>query len=441
MYSRFNEFVYTHHLFDPGQKVLLAVSGGMDSMVLLHLFEKSTFIYGVVHCNFQLRGNDSDQDEEFVRQQVTSHGVPFFFRRFETEEHARINGISVEMAARELRYTFFEEVRMTHHYDFIGTAHHQDDLLETFFLNLSRKTGIRGLTGIKEKSGHIIRPLLFATRQEIEQYARISYIEFRQDRTNNEVIYQRNFIRHKILPLFQQLNPAFKTNLAETILNLRDAEDVYSIGIEEAKKKVVTFHDNQTIIHIQSLQVSPFPETLLFEILAEYNFNARTAGHLFRRLDSEPGKQFFSKTHRLVKDRELLFITPLPENEERIYYIEKEDIELYAPFILHVEKIHRKDFQMIQSPLVACLDLQKLEFPLLIRKWQQGDYFQPLGMDGFKKLSDFLIDEKVPVHEKENTWLLCSAQKIVWVMGHRIDNRFKITPKTAVILKIEISAE
>jgi tRNA(Ile)-lysidine synthase len=438
MFSRFIEYIEAQKLFEPHRKVLLAISGGIDSMVLLHLFEKSEYIYGVVHCNFQLRGEDSDGDEEFVRQQVFNYGIPFYSRRFETEEHARINGISVEMSARRLRYDYFEEVRAANNYDFIATAHHQDDLLETFFVNLSRKTGIRGLSGIRAKSGYLIRPLLFATRSEIEQYVRTHFIEFREDRTNSEVVYQRNFIRHRILPLFSEMNPSFRINLSETISNLRSADEVYAHGIREAKKKVVSERENGLAVHIASLRKSPFPETLLFEILSEYNFNPRTSGHIFQRLDSDPGKQFFSRTHRLVKDREYLFITPLPENEERIFYIEKDDIELFAPFNMTIEKVNRQNFQIDTSPLVACLDLHELEFPLLVRRWQQGDYFQPLGMSGFKKLSDFLIDEKVPVHEKENIWLVCSGQKIVWVAGHRIDDRFKISSETREVLKIEI---
>lgn len=437
MDTRFIEYIQSHRLFDPQQSVLLAVSGGIDSMVLLHLFEKSAFSYGVVHCNFQLRGDESDGDEVFVRQQVLNHGVPFFTRRFETREHARVNGISVEMSARQLRYDYFEEVRVENGYDYIVTAHHQDDLLETFFVNLSRKTGIRGLTGIREKTGKVIRPLLFATRQEIEQYARMQFIEYREDRTNSEVVYQRNFIRHRILPLLSELNPAFRSNLADTIDNLRSAGEVYAHGIAVEKQKVMSEQEHGLAIHIATLKESPFPETLLFEILSEYNFNPQTAGHIFQRLDSEPGKQFFSRTHRLVKDREFLFITPVPEEEERIYYLEKDDIELFAPLTLNIEKFRGDDFQIDPSPQVACLDAVKLEFPLLIRKWKQGDYFQPLGMQGFKKLSDFLIDEKVPVHEKENTWLLCSGQKIVWVIGRRIDDRFKVLPGTREVIRIE----
>ena len=224
-------------LFNPGQKVLLAVSGGIDSMVLLYLFEKSGFDYGIVHCNFQLRGDESDGDEEFVKREVLIHGVPAFFQTFDTKEYAQINGISIEMAARELRYDFFEKTRKEHNYDFIATAHHSDDLIETFFLNLSRKTGIKGLTGIKDKTGHIIRPLLFAGRDEIEAFAAGKTIEFREDSTNSEVVYQRNFLRHKILPLFTELNPSFKKNVLASIENLRDAENVYTGYFDSEKTK------------------------------------------------------------------------------------------------------------------------------------------------------------------------------------------------------------
>jgi tRNA(Ile)-lysidine synthase len=438
MLSRFMEFIKKNSLFDPHQKVLLAVSGGIDSMVLLHLFEKSGFRYGVVHCNFQLRGGDSEKDEAFVKQQVMNHGVPFICERFDTEEHARVNGISIEMAARELRYSYFEKVRAEKKYDYIATAHHQDDMMETFFLNLTRKTGLKGITGIKEKAGNIIRPLLFAGRKEIEDYARLHFIEFRVDFTNSEVVFQRNFIRHRILPLFSELNPAFKKNLIGTISNLREAAKVYVACIREAQEKVVSIQGDGLVLHIETLLESHFAKILLFEMLTEYNFNASVAEQVFSSLKNESGKQFYSKNHRLVKDREYLYITPLPEGEKRIFYIEEGDMELFFPFDLMIEKISSENFKIIKNAHVACLDYDKLEFPLLIRKWRQGDYFQPLGMSGFKKLSDFFIDEKIPVHQKENTWLLCSGKKIVWIMGHRIDNRFKITSQTKQILKIEI---
>ena len=438
MLNRFKENITNKELLEPNQKVLLAVSGGIDSMVMLYLFEKSGFDYGIVHCNFQLRGNESDQDEEFVKKQVLIHGVPSFFKRFDTEEYAQINGISIEMAARDLRYEYFEEIREEYNFDFIATAHHSDDLIETFFLNLSRKTGIKGLTGIKDKSGKIIRPLLFVSRNDIEQFATENYIEFREDSTNSEVVYQRNFLRHKILPLFSKLNPSFKKNMLASIENLKDAETVYSQFFETEKQKVITNGTDSQIINIENLRKSEHQKLLLLEILTTFNFNVAVAEEIFQSLESEPGKQFYSKTHRLVKDRENLFVSEITEQENRIFYIEADDAELFAPFEIKVEKLSGKDFKIRKEKNIACLDFEKLEFPLLIRKWQQGDYFQPLGMTGFKKVSDFLIDEKIPVHEKENTWLLCSGNKIVWIMGHRIDNRFKITDKTGKIIKMEI---
>ncbi|MBT3384480.1 MAG: tRNA lysidine(34) synthetase TilS [Prolixibacteraceae bacterium] len=438
MLDRFLNNVEEKRLFESNQKVLLAISGGIDSMVLLHLFEKSGFDYGIAHCNFQLRGNESDLDEEFVRKQVLIHGVPAFFEKFDTEEYAKLSGISIEMAARELRYDFFEKIRIENNFDFIVTAHHQDDLIETFFLNLSRKTGIKGLTGIKVKSRKIIRPLLFADRVEIENYASLNYIDFREDSSNNEVVFQRNFLRHKILPLFSELNPAFKKNILASIENLKDAEKVYSGFLSSEKAGVIVKNKNETEIKIQALIKSSFPKILLLEILSEFNFNATVVDEIFKSLSTESGKQFFSKTHRLVKDRNSLFVSTIKENGDKIYYIEKDDIELFEPLDISIEKFPSENFQIVKEPSVACLDLDQIEFPLLIRKWQQGDYFQPLGMTGFKKISDFFIDQKIPIHEKENTWILCSGKKIVWIMGHRIDNRFKINDQTNNILKIEI---
>ena len=440
MLDRFVEFVKGKELFAPQQKVLLAISGGIDSMVLLHLFEKTGFKYGIVHCNFQLRGEESDGDEKFVKQQVLVHGVQSFFQQFETEEYARLNGISIEMAARELRYEYFEKIRSENDYDYIATAHHQDDLIETFFLNLSRKTGIKGLTGIKEKAGRIIRPLLYAGRRDIEKYASKNFIDFREDSTNKEVVYQRNFLRNKILPLFSELNPSFGKNILASIENLKEVENVYDFFISAETEKVISQSGEGLNFNIDALKNLEFPMLVLLETLKEYNFNPSVIEEIFNSLESESGKQFFSKTHRLVKDRGRLFVIPVSIDENQIFYIEKDDIELFAPLALTIEKHSGEGFKISKEPNVACLDFDKLEFPLLVRKWKQGDYFQSLGMTGFKKLSDFFIDEKIPVHEKENIWLLCSGKKIVWIMGHRIDNRFKITPNTKSVFQIEMQS-
>lgn len=439
MKETFKQYIREKKLFTPSEKILLAISGGIDSMVLLHLFADAGYRFGVVHCNFNLRGEDSDGDEQFVGDQVLKLGVPFFTGNFDTKEHASVQGISIEMAARELRYRYFEEVRKSNSFDYIATAHHKDDLLETFFLNLSRKTGIKGLTGIKEKAGKVIRPLLFASRQEIVDYAALHAIGKREDSTNSELIYQRNFIRHKVLPLLSELNPAFRKNLYESILNLRDAEEVYSGYLKQEQLKVMSYEGQTPVINIRNLLNTPFPKILLLEILAEYGFNSSISAQVYSCLDSESGRLFYSGKHRLVKDRQALYITPLPDTDDHYYYIEEGDMELFAPFEITIQQLKAENFRMDRSKDIALIDKEKVEFPLLIRKWKAGDYFQPLGMTGFKKLSDFLIDEKVPLHNKENVWLLCSGQQVVWVMGYRLDNRFRITADTRQILKIALN--
>lgn len=438
MLKHFINFIKEKELFLPSDKILLAVSGGVDSMVLLHLFRQSEYQFGVVHCNFKLRGIDSDEDERFVEEQVFIHGIPYFSTHFETVDYARTHGISIEMAARELRYEFFEKIRIANNYNYIATAHHKDDLLETFFLNLSRKTGIKGLTGIKEKNGNLIRPLLFASRQDIENYAHKFSLENREDATNSEVVYQRNFIRHRIIPVLSGLNPAFKKNLFDSIMNLRDAEEVYTWYLTKEKQTVVTTIDNKPAIDIEKLIATPFPEILLHEILSEFGFNPKVSHQIFNSLTGDPGKSFFSDTYRLIKDRTHMFIVPIEDNNQRIFYIEEGDIEIFSPFDIRINQFYTPPFKIERTPDIACIDRDKIEYPLLIRKWQKGDYFQPLGMSGFKKISDFLIDEKVPLHKKEDIWLLCSGQKIIWIMGYRLDNRYKITDDTKSIIKIEI---
>lgn len=438
MFNSFIQFIKDNGLIKKGQRVLLAISGGMDSMVLLQLFEKSGFDYGVVHCNFKLRGDESDEDESFVKRQVLIHGVPAFFKSFDTREYAEVSGISIEMAARELRYEYFEEVRKENKFDLIATAHHQDDQFETFFLNLSRKTGIKGLTGIKKKAGRVIRPLLFANRKQVKEYCQEKFIEYREDSSNSELIYQRNFVRHQIIPLFEELNPAFKKNLVSGISNLRETEEFYMHFLQTEINKVCLPSEDGAEIRIQDLLKVPFPRLVLFEILQTYHFNPTVVYEVYQGLESSSGKKYYSKTHRLVKDRESLFVSKVSDEDEKIYYIEKDDLELFDPMDLIIEKIHMEDFSMIRDSKVACIDLDKIRFPLLMRPWHQGDYFRPLGMEGFKKVSDFFIDQKVPIHIKEKTWILCSGEQIVWIMGMRLDDRFKVTEETLEVLEIQI---
>jgi tRNA(Ile)-lysidine synthase len=369
---------------------------------------------------------------------VQKYGIKLFTRRFDTLGFAREKGISVEMAARELRYSYFHELAESFGYDRIATAHHQDDVIETFFLNLVRKTGIRGLSGIKPQSGNLIRPMLFTGRDFIARYALQNNIPFRNDSSNDTTEYKRNLLRHNILPLFEEVNPAYRQNILSGINHLKEAEEVYLSAISHEKGKVVETVDGNFSIDINGLKESPFAKTLLFEILSEFGFNPVVVDEVFSSLEVESGRQFFSSTHRVIKDREKLIVTPISEKSEATYYIEEDDIELFAPLTLEIGRFARQGYVIPGSPEIASLDFEKLSFPLVLKKWQPGEYFVPLGLNGFKKLSDFFVDEKFSIAEKESIWIMYSAGKVAWVVGHRIDDRFKIMPETKTIYRIKL---
>ncbi len=438
MISRFISFVKEHQLFNPGDRILLAVSGGIDSMVMWHLFESAGMNYSVTHCNFKLRGEESDRDEELVRKVAAGKKRGLFVNRFETLDYAKAKGISVEMAARELRYAWFESLRASEKFAAVATAHHQDDLIETFFINLVRKTGIKGLTGFREKSGTLVRPMLFTNRKEIEGWAREHGIPFRQDSTNNEIVFQRNFIRHNVIPGLEKLNPAFRSNLYASMKNLREVEDFYQSETDRQLKKICTAPGNPQEIYISSLMKQSHPKLLLYEWMSRYGFNAAAADALFSNLEGDPGRQYFSKSHRLVTGRNALIITELPAEAERYYYIGEGDTDISEPVRLSLEKHKGTGFEILRDHRIACIDAGKLAFPLVIRTWKQGEYFQPLGMTGFKKISDFFVDEKLSLPEKEASWILYSGDKVVWIIGQRLDNRFRITAHTRDVLVIRI---
>ncbi|MBN1821296.1 MAG: tRNA lysidine(34) synthetase TilS [Prolixibacteraceae bacterium] len=438
MLSEFKEFVKQNELFGSSDKILLAISGGVDSMVLFDLFKKLKLNFAAVHCNFKLRDEESDGDEMFVKQYVQDAGVQLFVKSFDTLDYAKVNGISVEMAARELRYNYFEKLSTEHEFDYIATAHHQDDLIETFFLNLIRKTGIKGLTGIKPKSGKLIRPLLFAGREMILKYVVDENIPYREDSSNSSIVHKRNFLRHSILPLFENLNPSFRNNIAESIQNLKEAEEVYQNSIEKEKKGIIRLENNNPVVQIEELIKSSFPKILLFEILSDYNFNSAVISEIFQGISEESGKQYFSSSHRVVRDRGKLIITENRDKSEAVFYIEEGDMELFSPVNIEISLFDALNFKIPHLNKYACFDYKKLEFPLIIKKWHQGEYFKPLGMDGFKKVSDFFIDEKFSIPEKENTWILYSGNKIAWIIGYRLDDRFKITRETKRIYQLKL---
>lgn len=424
-------FVAKNALLEKGDRTLVTVSGGRDSVVLCELFHKAKFPFAIAHCNFQLRGEEANDDEIFVMKLALKYKVDFFSNRFETKKFADKNKLSIQEAARVLRYEWFEEVRSKNGFDFIATAHHKDDELETFFINLIRGTGIAGLHGISVKRGAIIRPLLFTDRAKIDAFVKKNKLQFREDSSNASDNYLRNKIRHKVLPIFEEINPSFRNTLSEEISRLSEVEKIYNHFIEVSKKQ--TLSNNS--ISISALKKSPFASVLLYEILKKYQFNSDVAEKVFNSLDSESGKQFFSPTFRLVKDRQNLIIakrnSAKTKNEFAISLKVK---RLITPLKIELSQVENSEnFKIPKDSKIACLDFEKLKFPLALRKWREGDFFYPLGMKQKKKISDFFIDIKLSLPEKENTWLLCSGSDIVYVSGKRIDERYKVGKETETI--------
>ena len=441
MLEEFRRFILSNSLHQPNDRILLAVSGGIDSMVLLHLYFAAGYKPGIAHCNFHLRGAESDADEKFVKSSAENMDAAYHQQDFDTEQSADESGISIQMAARNLRYRWFEEILKRHGYNFIATAHNQDDEIETFFINLSRGTGIRGLTGIPVRSEKVIRPLLFASRESIVDYAIEHDIRFREDSSNASDKYLRNRVRHHLIPMLEEENPSFRMALMDTMRKLSETEKLYQQELAQLKQRLVRTEGDRIRIAIRELSALDAKQSILFEILSDYNFSSQAMEDIIHSLEGPSGKQFLSTTHRIVKDREDLIITPLDKEEDRKYYLERETGRITEPVDLEWMVVdHTETFHIPNERKIACLDLQKLHFPMMLRHWQTGDYFQPLGMQGMKKISDYLIDIKVSLPDKERTWLLTSGSKIVWVIGQRIDDRFKVRPETRQVLMMKFTS-
>ena len=438
MVERWMKYLESNHLFAPNDTLLVGVSGGIDSVVLVDLLYRAGLAFAVAHCNFHLRGEESDQDETFVRALAARYEKPCFVKSFPTAEVAAERGISIEMAARELRYQWFEETRHEQHFDWIVVAHHSDDQIETAFLNLARGTGISGLTGMKVVNGRVVRPLLFATRKEIEKYSREQMLEFREDSTNTLTDFQRNKIRHLILPIMEELNPSFRSGMLETMAHLRDTSAICAQAIDRAAELVLRrTASGDTEISLSELKFLKPLSAYLFEFLKPFHFNGDVVAEMVKALDRQPGKQFFSATHRAVLDRESIVIQKLTKVLPKRYYLDENCLVLTHPIRLSLSFKKRVAVESLKtSRNTAMLDRDKLQFPLILRKWQTGDYFKPLGMKGMKKLSDFFVDEKLSLPEKENCWLLANGEEIVWIVGFRLDERYKITQETENILEV-----
>jgi len=437
--KRFRDFISRNHLFQSHEPVLLAVSGGVDSVVMSKLFSLSGFRFGIAHCNFKLRGRDSEDDRKFVAELASRLNAPFFSEEFETRQHASERGISVEMAARELRYRWLEETRKAHGYHRIATAHHRDDSIETVLLNLIKGTGISGLHGILPRRDKIIRPLLAFGKKEILDFAENEKLAFRPDYTNQELEYQRNYIRHEIIPKLKELNPDFIKTFSGNIEKFRDAEAIFKKGLERAMKKLVERRGEERYISIKKLLMYEGCKTILYEILKDFGFGEKQTNEIFEGITGEPGRQYFSQDYRVIKDRDFLIIANKPEEQSGLILIEniKKPVRL-SDGELKFHLLPGSQFKTSAGNDAAYVDYEKLKFPLTVRRWKAGDYFYPQGMNRKKKkLSDFFTDLKLSLLDKEKAWVLLSDEKIAWVVGHRIDERFKVTGSTKQTLKIK----
>lgn len=446
MINAFRSYISENRLCQPGDKILLAVSGGIDSVTMTDLFHQAGFRFGIAHCNFGLRGKESDGDEKFVESMAKKYQVPVYIKRYGSADFADKTGFSTQMAARQLRYNWFEETRINEGYDFIATAHHLDDQAETFFINLARGTGIAGLHGILPRQGSLIRPMLFTTREEIAAYAKSSNLRYREDSSNLSLKYLRNKIRHELLPILKEITPGIISSLTDTIGRLREFEAIGQQIIEEKRKKILRISGSQIRIGIAGLKALTPPAIYSWELLSPYGFNATQVTEIIRSLGGESGKTFYSPSHRLIREREELVITPITDtgcslrDDLQVYSIEEESRQIDHPVRLKFEvKKHSPRLPIPPDREFATLDYDKLEFPLTLRKWQKGDSFCPFGMTKKQKLSDFFINAKISLSDKEESWLLCSGSRIAWVVGYRIDNRFRITSRTRNVLQVRVT--
>lgn len=433
--SKVKKYIKDNNLLNNNAKVIIGVSGGADSIALLDMLHILGYECIVAHCNFHLRDQESYRDEYFVEKICTKYNVKYVSASFNTKKYIKEESISLEMAARELRYAWFEKIRKKYNADKIAIAHHQNDSVETVLINLIRGTGIRGLTGIAPVNGNIIRPLLCIYREDILEYLNEKELSFVEDSTNKEDIYTRNKIRLNILPLLQTINPSAIQAISRSAENLSQTEKIYQSYIEKVTKAVYV----NNIINIDTLLQQVEPKTILFEILFPLGFNSPTVDNIYESINSQSGKTFYSNDYQLVKDRNTFILQALDQQSDKIYTLFEHESEISEPVKLSIESFRKpKDLDIERDNNTLYIDKGKLSFPLIIRKWKKGDKFKPFGMKGHKKISDYFTDRKFSLIEKENTWLLCSVDEIVWIIGERADDRFKITNNTIEVLKINL---
>jgi tRNA(Ile)-lysidine synthase len=437
--KRFTDFIEQNNLFEPDSTILAAVSGGMDSVVMVHLLKSAGFNFGIAHCNFQLRGDESLADQEFCNNLAGQLRVPFHTTHFDTLKYAADKKISTQMAARQLRYQWFEHVRQQSGYNVVALAHHQNDAIETILLNLIRGTGIAGMHGILPKNGNLVRPLLFVNRADIQNIIDDNGLHYVEDSSNASVKYARNKIRLEVIPKLKELNPALEHTFENNLAHFRDLELFLEQHIADLKRKLFIHKGDEVHLPLDEIKKLAPKRLLLFKLLQEYGFNESTIDDLILSLEKHSGKVFEAQCFRLILDRGKLILTKQKPHKlpETLIGIHDHEVNYggYKLTILHDDSpLIVKD-----NPMAVSIDADLLAYPLTLRPWQQGDYFYPLGMKGMKKLSDFFIDQKVPLNEKEEVPLLVNGNgDMIWIGGYRPDERYKVSDNTKKVTIFEI---
>ncbi len=443
--SQFNAYINEQHLFEKKDKLLLAVSGGVDSVVLCELCSQSGYDFVIAHCNFQLRGKESNEDEIFVQSLARKYNVDIKSTRFDTEDYAEKNKLNIQIAARELRYNFFNKILTEDNsLKHIVTAHHANDNAETVLMNFLKGTGINGLQGILPKDsgigGKVVRPLLFSKKDILIAFANEKQLQWREDQSNETNKYTRNFFRNELIPSIEKVMPQLEDNLLENIQRFKEVNLLYEIAVETILKKLVEKKGKELHIPVLKLLKTPALSTVLYELLKSYSFSSQQIPEVIKLLQAESGKYISSSTHRLIKNRQWVILSPVLDRFSNHFIIEQNEKEIHFDDMKISIQQSEPPFNINKDQYCAQIDASTVSFPLILRKWKQGDYFYPLGMDKKKKLSRFFIDNKLSLLDKENCWVLESDKKIIWVVGQRMDNRCKINPSTKLAIVFTLSS-
>jgi tRNA(Ile)-lysidine synthase len=435
--TAFQQYIKQQNLFNSKDKLLLAVSGGVDSVVLCELCKQAGYDFVIAHCNFQLRGSESDRDEDFVRKLAETYAVDVFVKSFDTKKYAEENKLNIQVAARALRYDWFNELAAAKNIQHILTAHHANDNMETLLMNFFKGTGINGLKAVLPKHDHIIRPLLFAKKEELLAFTAGHKLAFVEDSSNASDKYTRNYFRNQLIPGLQKVFPQVEENLMNNIERFREIELLYNQATTLAKKKLLEPRGNEMHIPVLKLLKTEPLNTIIYEIIKDFGFTAHQTAETMTLLKSESGKYIQSSTHRIIKNRNWLIISPSQTIAADNIIIEEKDKQVeFQDGKLHLELLSTPNPKLQTPNHTAQLNADNIKFPMLLRKWKSGDYFYPLGMQKKKKLSRFFIDQKLSLTQKEKIWVIEMNKKIIWVVGLRIDDRFKITGETKTVLQV-----